>query len=195
MGGVPFLKHTPGDGPISVLRMHARICNCTRQILRKRCRAIADRVLSLRKPYLQWHPICFPLPSAGIGSGMAGSHSSSSPSGFYELLGCLATCYLVRVLPICSCKVWSGASARFVPSRVSQRGKFTTTHPMARSGQTCAAATEYAYGSYRDIQRHSEGAITHIKDEGMPVKLWRTASRFLVGSRSGGSRLAGCLGA
>lgn len=45
------------------------------------------------------------------------------------------------------------------------------------------------------IQRHSEGAITHIKDEGMSVKLWRTASRFLVGSRSGGPRLAGCLGA
>lgn len=49
------------------------------------------------------------------------------------------------------------------------------------------------YGSY--IQRHSEGVITHIKDEGMPVKLWTTASRFLVGSRSGGPRLAGCLGA
>lgn len=39
------------------------------------------------------------------------------------------------------------------------------THPVARSGQTCAAAaTECAYGS--DIQRHSGGAIAHIKDEG-----------------------------
>lgn len=176
--------------------MHARICNCTRQILRKRCHAHCRQSTQTSQAILAMasHPICFSLPSAGTGSGMAGSHGSSSPSGFYELLGRLATS-LVRVLPICSCKVWS-ASARFVPSRVSQRGKFTTTHPMARSGQTCAAAaTEYAYGSYKYIQRHFKGAITHIKDEGMPVKLWRAASRFLVGSRSGGSRLAGCLGA
>lgn len=71
--------------------------------------------------------------------------------GSLDFMSFLVACLpisLVRVLPRCSYQVWS-ANPRFVPSRVSQRGKLTATHPMAQCGQTCAtAATECACGSY-----------------------------------------------
>lgn len=171
MGGVPFLKHTPGDGPISVLRMHARICSCTRQILRKRCRAIADRVLSLRKPYLRWHPICFPLPSAGTGSGMAGGHGSSSPSGSYELLGrlanylpCASATHMFMQSMECECS--------FRPVPCVTEGKVYDDPPDGSIwSDLCGCRYRVCIWFIQYIQRHSEGAITHIKDEGMPVKL------------------------
>ncbi|EHK41914.1 hypothetical protein TRIATDRAFT_84315 [Trichoderma atroviride IMI 206040] len=128
----------------------------------------------------------FPRLSAGTGSGRTGTHGSSSPSGFHELLGRLAA-YLVRALPICSCKVWS-ASARFVPSRVSQRGKSTTTHPVARSGQTCAAAaTECAYVCReRFATAASATSLTLQSQAGMDEQLLLWMYCHLLSSKWGG---------
>lgn len=79
---------------------------------------------------------------------------------FMSFLGVYLPACLVRVLPICSYKVWS-ASPRFVPSRVSQRGKLTAPHPNGSIWPTLCYC-RYRLCVWFVTQRHFGGAITHI---------------------------------